>query len=166
MNNISNGGFQYNCRYLNRNILPCRDINDKSINPVLVRSREAQDKQNQYKQVVNLEKQVNNLQTKLEIALSDIIPLITNKCPCLKPMDTKILVKSKAAFDFSNLCNRVSTLYKRVDQMAELLNAATEVSDINVHFRFQKGVKRYPFCVKLSLLQRRINLLNNVINNL
>ena len=161
--NVATGGFQYNCRYLKKNILPCLDINDMSINPVLVRSREAQDKQNQYKKVVNLEKQVNQLQAKVELALSQEISTITNKCPCLTPLNTKLLTKSKAAFDFSNLCNRVSTLYKRVDQMAKLVNVLSAVRNINVKFRFQKGVKRYPFCVKLNLLQKRIDLVNGVV---
>ena len=147
-NNIFVGGQQYNCKYLNKCIKPCRVKNNvrKPINPALVRSCEAQEKQELYAKINNLERRTNNLESRLEILLGEFLPEILNNRKCLQPSNRKLLQKSKAAMDYMNMCARVSVLFKRVDQMAEVTDTVMEINDIKINFRFQPGVKRYNLC--------------------
>jgi hypothetical protein len=165
MSNISIGGQQYNCKYLNKCIKPCRINHNikKQINPALVRSCEAQEKQELYSKINNLERRTNNLENKLEILLKEMLPEILNNRKCLQPSNRKLLQKSKAAMDYMNMCSRVSVLFKRVDQMAEVTDTVMEINDIKVNFRFQPGVKRYNLCRNINILTQRLDYMKEII---
>lgn len=167
MDNIMNGGYQYNCRYLNKFIIPCNKNNNvNTINPVLVRSREAQEKQDLVKQIVNLEKKTRRLEKRLENILNDELSVIANKCPCKTVQSTNLLVKSKMAMDYMNLCARVSLLFKRVNQMAKITDTTSQINNICISTRYQPGVVRYNLCVNVKIISQRLNLMEKIISEL
>jgi len=166
--NIFIGGHQYNCRYLDKCIKPCRVKNNvrKPLNPVLVRSCEAQEKQDLYSKINNLERRTNNLEQRLEALLGELLPEILNNKRCLKPSNRKLLQNSKQAMDYMNMCARVSVLFQRVNQMAEVTDTVMEVNDIKINFRFQAGIKRYNLCKNINILSKRLNFMRDIIEYL
>lgn len=158
MDNIFYGGYQYNCKYLNRCIKPCR-LRPPVINPVLVRSREAQDNQLLVAQIVSMEKQTSSLERQLNLTNPDF------KCPC-KIVRSPLLQSSKMAAKYMNLSCRVSNLYKRVNIMAQATNSTDIINRIADFNRYQPGVVRYNLCTNIKFLQRRLNKMAEIISNL
>lgn len=163
--NIFIGGQQYNCRYLNKCIKPCRVKRPNQVDPGLVRSSEAREKQELYAKINRLERRTSSLENRLEAILGELLPEILNKMKCLRPSDY-VLQKSKQAMDYMNMCARVSVLFKRVNQMAEVTDTVMEISDIKINYRYQPGVKRYNLCRNMSILGQRLDYMNNVITYL
>jgi len=167
MDNSFYGGYQYNCKYLNKCIKPCHekfqgkpkccDLKPQFINPVLVRSREAQEYQELVAKIVSMEKQTSQLEKRISLNNPNF------KCPCKKVQDPKLLQTSLAAAKYMNLSCRVSNLYKRVNIMAEATDTTDVINKIADFNRYQPGVVRYNLCTNVKYLQRRLNRLSQII---
>lgn len=164
--NIMYGGYQYNCDYLKKCIKPCRVKNNKQINPMLVRSVEANEKQEITKSIVSLEKTVKRLENRIENIINEPIKNVSKRYPCLKPMNSTLLQKSKEAMMYSNLTTRVVNVFNRIQQLATITDTLMEVNNIKITARFQPGVVRYNLCVNIKIARQRLNLLNKVTTDI
>lgn len=165
-NNIMYGGQQYNCRYLNKYIKPCRQNNNQQINSVLVRSREANEKQETIKSIVRLEKRVQSLEERLEAILSEQLDDVAVRYPCLVPQDPVLLQKSKQAMMNMNLSARINNVFRRINQLAIITDTIMEINNIRIRARYQPGVKRYNICVNIKIARQRLDLLNQIITDI
>lgn len=165
-NNIMYGGYQYNCRYLDKCIKPCRQNNTNQINSVLVRSREANEKQETIKSIVRLENRTNKLESRLENILNEQLDDVAANYPCLVPQDPVLLQKSKQAMMNMNLSGRINNVFKKINQLATVTDTLMEINDIRIRTRFQNGVKRYNICVNIKLARQRLDLLNQIITDI
>ena len=164
MNNIFIGGKQYNECYLKKCIKPCRlQNNPQAINPVLVRSRECQDRQNFSKQIVNLEKKMRRLEKQFQLISNQILSPIVNDI-CKIVTNSGLLVQSKNAIIYMNWSRRGNTLYRRLDRLARLTNNTQQINKIAINFRFQEGVRRYNLCNSMTILNKRMNLMQTILN--
>lgn len=163
--NIMYGGYQYNCKYLDKCIKPCHVKNNNQINSVLVRSTEAHEKQELVKSIVSLEKTISRLENRVENIVNQPLDDVAKKCPCLKPMNT-VLQKSKEAMIYTNLTVRVSNVFRRIEQLAVITDTLMEINNIRITARYQEGVKRYNLCTNIKIARQRLNLLSKTITDI
>lgn len=166
--NIFVGGQQYNECYLKKCIKPCRYNTKKvnPINPVLVRSTEALEKQEISKRIRNLEVKTMKTTIKLNEKLNQPLDTEFSQINCKKPMNTKLLQKSLAAMTYMNYSARISNLFKKVNKMAILTDSVDRINQIRINTRFQPGIKRYDLCKNMDILNQKLNLLNEIIDQI
>lgn len=162
-NNIMIGGQQYNCRYLNNCIKPCRSNNNRcnNINPVLVRSREAQGKQNLIRNIRNLEREVGNLINRLEAATGQTVPMV-GLCPCRNTQNSALLTKSQDALIHQRLCNRIKRMYQQIDRMATLTQTNAEINSIRRTSQCINAINN-SLSGKLTILRLRVNAMTEIV---
>jgi len=174
--NIFIGGKQYNECYLRKCIKPCRvqfnTNKPKAINPVLVRSTEAMEGQEISRRVRNLEVKTMQIGIKLNQKLESLnnnnneVNTEFSKINCKKPMRPAVLQKSLAAMKYMNYSARISNLFKKANQFARILDISKEINNIKITTRYQEGIKRYDLCINMNILNKRLNLINQSIDNL
>jgi len=131
----------------------------------LVRSVEAREKQEVFKRVKSLEKKTNDIENQLIEIVGYDFNTISNKINCKRVSDPALLQKSNEAAIYMNLSARISILYKKVNQMAEILGITAEINKIARNFRFQEGVQRYNLIINMNYLNLRLDYIQSVINS-